>query len=102
MKMIAINKHSDKLKDWSVEMPNAPECSKTFGFIQDIKNVGELKKAIASPEFQTYWFINKDNCNVCKDCEYRYICLDYYLPVKGKNRDWYFKRTCTYNPYKIK
>jgi len=22
--MIAINKHSSKLKDWSVEMPNAP------------------------------------------------------------------------------
>ncbi len=24
MKMIAINKHSSKLKNWSVEMPNAP------------------------------------------------------------------------------
>ncbi|MEA3451160.1 MAG: hypothetical protein U9Q83_04575 [Bacteroidota bacterium] len=24
MKMIAINEHNDKLKDWSVEMPNAP------------------------------------------------------------------------------
>ena len=24
MKVIAINKHSVKLKDWSVEMPNAP------------------------------------------------------------------------------
>jgi hypothetical protein len=24
MKMIAINKHSSKLKVWSVEMPNAP------------------------------------------------------------------------------
>ena len=24
MKMIAINKHSSKMKDWSVEMPNAP------------------------------------------------------------------------------
>jgi len=24
MKMIAINKYSSKLKDWSVEMPNAP------------------------------------------------------------------------------
>ena len=24
MKVIALNKHSNKLKDWSVEMPNAP------------------------------------------------------------------------------
>ncbi len=24
MKLIAINKHSSKLKNWSVEMPNAP------------------------------------------------------------------------------
>lgn len=24
MKMIAINKYSNKLKDWSVKMPNAP------------------------------------------------------------------------------
>jgi len=24
MKMIAINKHSDNLRNWAVEMPNAP------------------------------------------------------------------------------
>jgi SPASM domain peptide maturase of grasp-with-spasm system len=84
------------------EIKNAPECSKIFGYIQDLKNVEELKKIIANPEFQKYWFINKDICNICKDCEYRYMCLDNRLPVKGKNGDWYFKQTCTYNPYKVK
>jgi hypothetical protein len=29
MKMIAINKHSSKMKNWSVEMPNTP-YSKRF------------------------------------------------------------------------
>ncbi|AFU68347.1 hypothetical protein P700755_001438 [Psychroflexus torquis ATCC 700755] len=24
MKMVAINKHNSKLKNWSIEMPNAP------------------------------------------------------------------------------
>jgi len=37
MKIIAINKHSIKLKDWSVEMPNAPYSNR-------YPQAGELKQ----------------------------------------------------------
>jgi len=32
MKMIAINKHSSNLKNWSVEMPNAPYSNRYHAF----------------------------------------------------------------------
>ena len=32
MKIIAINKHSGKLKNWSVEMPNAPYLNRYAPF----------------------------------------------------------------------
>jgi len=34
MKMIAINKHSNKLKDWNVEMPNAPYSNSQYLYLQ--------------------------------------------------------------------
>jgi hypothetical protein len=35
MKMIAINKHRSKLKDWSVEMPNAPYSNRWRSYKQN-------------------------------------------------------------------
>jgi len=32
--MIAINKHSSKFKDWSVEMPNAPYSNRWLQYEQ--------------------------------------------------------------------
>ena len=41
MKMIAINKHSSKLKNWSVEMPNAPYLNRS---VPNKHECNELKK----------------------------------------------------------
>ncbi len=43
-----------------------------------------------------YWKLSKDKINVCKDCEYRYVCFDCRpladsLNTRGTN--------CLYNPY---
>ena len=81
------------------EIKNAPECEKEFGYIQDVKDIGELKQIIASPEFQKYWYVNKDSCNVCKDCEFRHMCVDNRLPYQRIDGSWYHKTECNYNPY---
>jgi hypothetical protein len=81
------------------EIKNAPECEEVFGYIQDIKDVADLKQVISTPEFQKYWFVHKELCDVCKDCEFRHMCVDNRLPYQRKDGSWYHKIECNYNPY---
>jgi len=78
---------------------NAPECEEEFGFIQNIKNTEDLKKIVFNPEFQKYWKINKEMIDICKDCEFRHVCVESLLPYNHKNGSYYHKETCGYNPY---
>jgi len=45
------------------------------------------------------WKVKKDLIDVCKDCEFRYMCVDYRIPEQRDDKTWYFKSECTYNPY---
>lgn len=47
-----------------------------------------------------YWRITKDDVEVCKDCEYRYVCDDCRPLAMGDNGSIYGKYPrCTYDPY---
>lgn len=81
------------------EIKNAPECEEEFGYIQGLRNVEELKSIISNPEFQKYWLINKELCDVCKDCEFRHMCVDNFIPYQRADKSWYHKEECNYNPY---
>lgn len=81
------------------EIKNAPECEEEFGYIQDILSPKKLKEIIASPEFQKYWYVHKELCDICKDCEFRHMCVDNRLPYQRKDESWYHKQECNYNPY---
>lgn len=74
---------------------NTPEQSENFGNIKDIpiKNVIELKK------FQRLWYIHKEMIDVCKDCEFRHMCVDSCNLIKRKDNTWYRSKECNYNPY---
>lgn len=37
--------------------------------------------------------------DVCKDCEFRYMCVDAAIPNKRKDNSWYRSSECNYNPY---
>src|SRR5690554_2550844 len=78
---------------------NAPECEESFGYIQDIDSPDQLKDITQSPEFQKYWFVHKEILDVCKDCEFRHMCVDNRLPHKREENEWYHKIECNYNPY---
>jgi SPASM domain peptide maturase of grasp-with-spasm system len=83
----------------SGEIKNAPECEETFGYIQDLESPEQLKDIVQSPEFQKYWYVHKGITDVCKDCEFRHMCVDNRLPYQRTENEWYHKQECNYNPY---
>jgi radical SAM protein with 4Fe4S-binding SPASM domain len=80
------------------EIKNAPETEQVFGYIQDITE-DELKEIISSPHFQKYWFVHKGLIDVCKECEFRHMCVDNRVPIERKSNEWYNSLECNYNPY---
>jgi radical SAM protein with 4Fe4S-binding SPASM domain len=81
------------------EIKNAPECPETFGYIQDLESPEELKAIVQTPEFQKYWFVHKEITDVCKDCEFRHMCVDNRLPHQRAENEWFHQTECNYNPY---
>jgi len=76
---------------------NAPSTKEVHGniFNQSILNI------INNHNFQKYWKINKEMIDVCKDCEFRYSCIDNREPKKNKKtNNYFFTDECKYNPYK--
>lgn len=51
---------------------NCPLMAYHFGNIND----STLEEALMKPGFKKYWNITKDKIEICKDCEFRYICTD--------------------------
>lgn len=81
---------------------NCPSMSESFGNIKDTTLIEALEK----PGFRKYWNISKDQIEVCRDCEFRYICTDCRAYVddpndtsgpEGTNLSKPLK--CGYNPY---
>lgn len=79
------------------EIKNSKETKVSFGNIFDSKI--KLKKIISKAEFQKYWLVHKEICDVCKDCEFRHMCVDNRIPHQRKDGSWYHKEECYYNPY---
>lgn len=55
-----------------------------------------LREVVEKKEFQKLWDINKDKVNVCKDCEYRYMCSDCRAHIDGPYEK---SKYCNYDPY---
>jgi SPASM domain peptide maturase of grasp-with-spasm system len=74
---------------------NCPSMPEHYGNIKDTT----LAQALEHPDFKKYWFINKDQIEVCKDCEFRYICTD-CRAYREDPKDLHSKPLkCGYNPY---
>ena len=83
----------------SGEIKNASESEDDFGNIKNINSVMELKTIIEKPDFQKHWFVHKESCDICKDCELRHMCVDNRVPYHRTDGMWYFINECNYNPY---
>lgn len=60
-----------------------------------------LEMITKSPTFRKYWNITKKDVEGCKDCEFRFNCLDCRAHTKGNGM---FNKpiTCKYNPFIVK
>ncbi len=77
------------------EIKRYPNHKELFGII----GKDSIAEVIKQDTFQRLWHITKDKVEVCKDCQYRYMCVDNseLLEVEGKFiRD----RVCNFDPYK--
>ncbi|MFL6195081.1 MAG: grasp-with-spasm system SPASM domain peptide maturase [Thermoanaerobaculia bacterium] len=77
------------------EIRNCPSMARSFGNARDTS----LHEALAHRDFAALWSINKDQIAVCKDCEFRYICVDCRAYLLDES-DLYSKPSkCAYDPY---
>ncbi|WP_027386087.1 grasp-with-spasm system SPASM domain peptide maturase [Chryseobacterium gregarium] len=79
---------------------NCPAIHQNFGNIK----TNSLREVLNTSDFKKYWNLTKDNIEVCKDCEFRYICTDCraytertHFSEEGLDISKPLK--CGYNPY---
>lgn len=77
---------------------NCPSMQNNYGNIKDIS----IKEVIKKKEFQKYWFIHKDEINICKVCEFRYNCTDCRAFLQDPNDIYSKPLKCGYDPYSMK
>lgn len=86
--------------DQEGNIKNCPSMPQSFGNIKDTT----LEEALNHKDFKKYWNLTKDSIEVCKDCEFRYICTDCraYTERTHTNEeglDISKPLKCGYNPY---
>jgi SPASM domain peptide maturase of grasp-with-spasm system len=74
---------------------NCPSMPHSYGNIKDTT----LREALEHPDFKKYWYIHKDQIEVCKDCEFRYICTDCRAYLEDPHNLYSKPLKCGYNPY---
>jgi SPASM domain peptide maturase of grasp-with-spasm system len=80
-------------KDGNIK--NCPAIRKTYGHI----NSTQLSSVIILDTFKELWSINKNQIDICKDCEFRYICTDCRALIKDENNIYSKPKFCNYDPY---
>jgi SPASM domain peptide maturase of grasp-with-spasm system len=79
---------------------NCLSMPQNFGNIKDTR----LEEALQHNDFKKYWNLTKDQIEVCKDCEFRYICTDCRAytersHINKEGLDTSKPLKCSYNPY---
>ncbi len=77
------------------EIMNCPSLKRSFGNVQDTK----LKEAVYTNSFRKIWSVSKNQIDVCRDCEFRYICTDCRAYTKDPSNHLSKPAKCSYDPY---
>lgn len=68
--------------------------SKDYGSIK----TADLQEIIKDKSFTYYWNITKDKTEICKDCQYRYMCMDNSDIITSRNKHNRIN-ACNFSPY---
>ena len=80
--------------DLKGNIKNCPSTSKVFGNIKS----DSLIEIAKDRSFQKLWHISKDQVNVCKSCEFRYVCTDCRAYLENPDDIFSKPLKCGYNP----
>ncbi|MDN4754821.1 hypothetical protein QYZ87_09890 [Porphyromonadaceae bacterium W3.11] len=75
---------------------NCPLMTNNYGHLDDHSH--QFRSIMKSEKFQEYWSITKDSVDDCKNCEFRYACLDCRCQAKNQNNTFTKQIKCEYNP----
>jgi SPASM domain peptide maturase of grasp-with-spasm system len=81
--------------DENGDIKNSLPNNKIYGNIYK----SSLNEIILKAEIPLFWNVRKDETKICRDCEYRYMCMDNRLPAKNEDGTWGHETECLYNPY---
>lgn len=74
---------------------NCPSYAKCYGDVATVP----LKDVVRRDDFRRAWNIQRDQVEVCRDCEYRYICSDCRVFVSDPANPLSKPAKCGYDPY---
>ncbi len=77
------------------EIKNCPSMPRSFGNVRETS----LHSALAHRDFPRWWRVHKDQIDVCKDCEFRYLCTDCRAYLSDRDNLLSKPAKCTYDPY---
>jgi SPASM domain peptide maturase of grasp-with-spasm system len=77
------------------EIRNCPSLPRSFGNAA----VTPLSAALDDPEFVEMWSITKDQVEICRDCEFRYVCTDCRAYTQRPGDRASKPAKCAYDPY---
>lgn len=77
---------------------NCPSMKKDYGNINQVN----LIDVFNNEDFRFWWSIKKDDIEVCRDCEFRYICSDCRAFTVNQNDPYAKPSSCPYDPYTCK
>ena len=80
------------------EVLRHPEDSQRFGRLgeQSLLQISQQK------DFQYYWQAHKEKTDICRQCEFRHMCVDGRVPKRRADDSWYHEEACQYNPFVAK
>jgi len=81
--------------DLNGNIKNCPSMPTSYGNIKTT----DLETALEHKRFKRYWDINKDQIYTCKDCEFRYVCIDCRAYTENPEDEYSKPLKCGYNPY---
>lgn len=81
--------------DENGDIKNCPSLNPAFGNARDVS----LTEALEKRGFKDFWNLGKDKVEVCKDCEFRYICTDCRAYTQDPNDKYSKPIKCGYDPY---
>jgi len=78
---------------------NGLEGDINYNKSNSLNSEDDLIKIINESEISKLWNVKKDDIDVCKDCEFRYMCIDNRILENRYVNSYYSLKECSYNPY---